>query len=177
MFVAGNFSHFGYGTFNVPETPTTPATADLTVVKQISADDFTALGGTGSTQTLTFTLNTDPAATATLNVKDMTQSASGIYQGTVSFTGLTVGSNYTVTESSSALPGGVTLDSIKDASGTAVSNGSQTITIKAAPDVNTLTFVNDSTLQLTQDDGSTMKIARNRKWQKLPGKLLFTKKK
>lgn len=41
----------------------------------------------------------------------------------------------------------------------------------------TLTLVNDSTLQLTQDDGSTMKIARNRKWQKLPGKLLFTKKK
>ena len=41
----------------------------------------------------------------------------------------------------------------------------------------TLTVVNDSTLQLTQDDGSTMKIARNRKWQKLPGKLLFTKKK
>lgn len=41
----------------------------------------------------------------------------------------------------------------------------------------TLTLVNDSTLQLTQDDGSTMKIARNRKWQKLPSKLLFTKKK
>lgn len=40
-----------------------------------------------------------------------------------------------------------------------------------------LTLTNDTTILLTQKDGSTMKIARNRKWQKLPSKLSFIKKK
>ena len=40
-----------------------------------------------------------------------------------------------------------------------------------------LTLTNDTTIMLTQKDGSTMKIARNRKWQKLPSKLSFIKKK
>lgn len=41
----------------------------------------------------------------------------------------------------------------------------------------TLKQTSDSTLQLTQGDGSNIKIARNRKWVKLPGKIVFTKKK
>lgn len=40
----------------------------------------------------------------------------------------------------------------------------------------TLTKVNDSTFVLKQEKGSTMKIARNRKWVKMPGELEFIKK-
>lgn len=40
-----------------------------------------------------------------------------------------------------------------------------------------LVIQNDSTIVLSQTDGSTMKIARNRKWVKLPSKLIFIKKK
>ena len=39
-----------------------------------------------------------------------------------------------------------------------------------------LTLTNDTTIQLTQKDGSTIKIARNRKWVKLPSKLYFIRK-
>lgn len=42
--------------------------------------------------------------------------------------------------------------------------------------VATLSQVNDSTYRLKQGKGSTMKIARNRKWVKLPGELEFIKK-
>lgn len=40
----------------------------------------------------------------------------------------------------------------------------------------TLRQVNDSTFQLTQETGSTLKIARNRKWVKMPKTLEFVKK-
>lgn len=40
----------------------------------------------------------------------------------------------------------------------------------------TLRQVNDSTFQLTQEAGSTLKIARNRKWAKMPKTLEFVKK-
>ncbi len=40
----------------------------------------------------------------------------------------------------------------------------------------TLKQVNDSTFQLTQEAGSTLKIARNRKWLKMPKTLEFVKK-
>lgn len=40
----------------------------------------------------------------------------------------------------------------------------------------TLTQVNDSTYKLRQGKGSTMKIARNRKWVKLPGELVFIRR-
>lgn len=40
----------------------------------------------------------------------------------------------------------------------------------------TLQFVNDSTLILRQEEGSTLKIARNRKWVKMPKKLEFKRK-
>ena len=39
----------------------------------------------------------------------------------------------------------------------------------------TLTKVNDSTFILRQGEGSTIKIARNRKWQKMPKELTFIK--
>lgn len=41
----------------------------------------------------------------------------------------------------------------------------------------TLTKVNDSTFVLRQEDGSTIKIARNRKWVKMPKTLTFMKTK
>ena len=37
----------------------------------------------------------------------------------------------------------------------------------------TIVIVNDSTITLTQGEGSSLKIARNRKWIKLPKKLEF----
>lgn len=40
----------------------------------------------------------------------------------------------------------------------------------------TLTKVNDSTFVLRQGEGSTIKIARNRKWQKMPKELTFIKR-
>lgn len=40
----------------------------------------------------------------------------------------------------------------------------------------TLRQVNDSTYELKQGKGSTIKIARNRKWVKMPGTLTFTRK-
>lgn len=40
----------------------------------------------------------------------------------------------------------------------------------------TLSLNNDNTFTLEQVDGSTLKIARNRKWVKMPKKLLFRKK-
>lgn len=40
----------------------------------------------------------------------------------------------------------------------------------------TLTQTNDSTYILRQGKGSTIKIARNRKWQKMPNELVFIKK-
>lgn len=40
----------------------------------------------------------------------------------------------------------------------------------------TLTCDNDSTYTLTQDSGSRMRIAVNRKWVKLPARLVFVKK-
>lgn len=40
----------------------------------------------------------------------------------------------------------------------------------------TLTCTSDSTYTLRQQDGSTLKIARNRKWQKLPTTLTFKTK-
>lgn len=40
----------------------------------------------------------------------------------------------------------------------------------------TLTKQNDGTFILKQEKGSTLKIARNSKWVKLPKKLLFTKR-
>lgn len=41
----------------------------------------------------------------------------------------------------------------------------------------TLTYIpSDTTYVLEQGDGSTMKIARNRKWQKLPPKIVFKRK-
>lgn len=40
----------------------------------------------------------------------------------------------------------------------------------------TLTVKNDSTYILRQDEGSTIKIARNRKWVKLPTQLEFIKR-
>lgn len=39
----------------------------------------------------------------------------------------------------------------------------------------TLRQVNDSTFQLHQDKGSTLKIARNRKWVKMPTSMTFVK--
>ena len=39
----------------------------------------------------------------------------------------------------------------------------------------TLRQVNDSTFQLHQDKGSTLKIARNRKWVKMPTSMTFIK--
>ena len=41
----------------------------------------------------------------------------------------------------------------------------------------TLTATTDSTYTLTQKEGSTIKFAVNRKWQKLPKQLIFKKKK
>jgi hypothetical protein len=41
----------------------------------------------------------------------------------------------------------------------------------------TLTVKNDSTYILRQNEGSTLKIARNRKWVKLPTQLEFIKRK
>lgn len=41
----------------------------------------------------------------------------------------------------------------------------------------TLTFNSDSTYTFKQLDGSTLKIARNRKWQYLPKSITFTDKK
>lgn len=41
--------------------------------------------------------------------------------------------------------------------------------------VATLKQINDSTYELHQDNGSTIKIARNRKWVKMPTTLKFTK--
>lgn len=41
--------------------------------------------------------------------------------------------------------------------------------------VATLTQINDSTFQLKQGKGSTIKIARNRKWVKMPNELDFIK--
>lgn len=40
----------------------------------------------------------------------------------------------------------------------------------------TLSLNNDNSYTLEQVDGSTLKIARNRKWVKMPKKLLFRKK-
>lgn len=40
----------------------------------------------------------------------------------------------------------------------------------------TLTQINDSTYRLKQGKGSVIKIARNRKWVKMPGELDFVKK-
>lgn len=40
----------------------------------------------------------------------------------------------------------------------------------------TLTQINDSTFRLKQGKGSTIKIARNRKWVKMPDELDFVKK-
>lgn len=40
----------------------------------------------------------------------------------------------------------------------------------------TLKQINDSTYELKQEDGSTIKIARNRKWVKMPKILEFIKK-
>lgn len=37
----------------------------------------------------------------------------------------------------------------------------------------TITILNDSSIVLTQEEGSTLKIARNRKWIKIPKKLEF----
>ena len=39
----------------------------------------------------------------------------------------------------------------------------------------TLTLEKDGTYLLTQGSGSTLKIARNRKWVKMPKKLVFTR--
>lgn len=39
----------------------------------------------------------------------------------------------------------------------------------------TLTQTNDSTYELTQKEGSDLKIARNRKWQKMPKTLSFVR--
>lgn len=39
----------------------------------------------------------------------------------------------------------------------------------------TLTRINDTTFVLQQGDGSTIKIARNRKWMKMPKELTFVK--
>lgn len=41
----------------------------------------------------------------------------------------------------------------------------------------TLTKLNDSTFVLRQENGSNIKIARNRKWVKMPKELTFTKTK
>ena len=43
--------------------------------------------------------------------------------------------------------------------------------------VATLTKNNDNTFTLKQMDGSTIKIARNRKWKKLPKELVFVRSK
>lgn len=43
--------------------------------------------------------------------------------------------------------------------------------------VATLKQINDTTFELRQESGSTLKIARNRKWQKMPKTLEFIKKK
>lgn len=43
--------------------------------------------------------------------------------------------------------------------------------------VATLKQINDTTFELKQESGSTLKIARNRKWQKMPKTLEFIKKK
>ncbi len=40
----------------------------------------------------------------------------------------------------------------------------------------TLTFEKDGTYTLTQNSGSVLKIARNRKWVKIPKKLVFTRR-
>lgn len=40
-----------------------------------------------------------------------------------------------------------------------------------------LTQVNDSTIMLTQEEGSTIKIARDRKWVKLPKRIEFVRQK
>lgn len=40
----------------------------------------------------------------------------------------------------------------------------------------TLTKNNDGTYTLKQIEGSTIKIARNRKWVKMPKTLIFTRK-
>jgi len=40
----------------------------------------------------------------------------------------------------------------------------------------TLTLKDDGSYLLTQEQGSTMKIARNRKWQKLPKTIVFVKR-
>ena len=39
-----------------------------------------------------------------------------------------------------------------------------------------LQILNDTTYILNQESGSTIKVARNRKWVKLPQKLIFIKK-
>ena len=40
----------------------------------------------------------------------------------------------------------------------------------------TLSYEKDGTYILTQDSGSVLKIARNRKWVKIPKKLVFTRR-
>lgn len=40
----------------------------------------------------------------------------------------------------------------------------------------TLSYEKDGTYVLTQDSGSVLKIARNRKWVKIPKKLVFTRR-
>ena len=50
--------------------------------------------------------------------------------------------------------------------------------LKIPVDLNaTLTQLTDSTYQLHQDDGSTLRIVVNSKWQKLPKSLVFKRKK
>jgi hypothetical protein len=39
-----------------------------------------------------------------------------------------------------------------------------------------LTYINDSTYIFRQEEGSTVKIPKNGKWQKLPKKLTFKRK-
>ena len=48
---------------------------------------------------------------------------------------------------------------------------------KVRKNVATLTKNNDNTFTLKQVDGSSIKIARNRKWKKLPKELVFVRSK
>lgn len=140
---SGKWSYLHYGTYTAPNTPVDPPAAEtgtLTVVKQIPAADYDA----AKNLTLTFTLNTDPAQTAALEVGKMTENAEKIlYQGTVSFSNLTVGRDYTVTESGAGLTDytlGVYKDSVADAN--KLADSAQTLTI-ASGSGNVLTFIND----------------------------------
>lgn len=147
------WSHLFYGSYTTPgETkpedpkPEDPKPVDqqtLTVVKEIPAEDFS------STQalTLTFTLTDANGGTQTKSLtvqnSNFTLSADGKqYVGTVSFENLASG-QYTVTETSSALPQNCTV-AVTSADGATLTGGVQAIAVAAG--TNTLTFRNDYTV-------------------------------